>query len=262
MKKTMSDVAKLKEGRGSGEKDLYKPWIRAHEVTGQGINNRPLGWKTGREHQLLSNLEYSVFLAFEWDDNILDIREQFPLDQIKTINIANKLGVKHPSVNDEPIVMTTDFLLTVQEPKKRFYARTVKESKELQDERKLEKLEIEKIYFQEEGIDWGIITEKEMSMNFTNNMIFLHNHKAVDRLGDIDVVDTMIKICSDYLRRFPDNPLIQSLNAIDNQLNSEAGTALSLIKFMLANKIVKMDMFKERDFRSPANETLEWSENQ
>ncbi|MGP7816533.1 TnsA endonuclease N-terminal domain-containing protein [Niallia sp. 01092] len=53
-------------------------------------------------------MEYSGF--------IVDIREQFPLLPIEeTIIIAEELGIKHPTDPNtgEPVVMTTDFLVTV-----------------------------------------------------------------------------------------------------------------------------------------------------
>ncbi len=46
----------------------------------------------------------------------MDIREQFPLLPIEeTIIIAEELGIKHPTDPNtgEPVVMTTDFLVTV-----------------------------------------------------------------------------------------------------------------------------------------------------
>lgn len=51
----------------------------------------------------------------EITDDVIDIREQYPLLPLKdTLEIANELGIeqpKHPQTK-EPIVMTTDFLIT------------------------------------------------------------------------------------------------------------------------------------------------------
>ena len=43
-----------KEGRGQGEGEFYQPWLTVRDVSSRGQSNRPLGWKTGRAHRLLS----------------------------------------------------------------------------------------------------------------------------------------------------------------------------------------------------------------
>ena len=61
-------------------------------------------------------MERNYFYLTEYPDFVVDIREQFPLLPLEeTIVIADELGIKHPtdSKTHEPIVMTTDFLLTV-----------------------------------------------------------------------------------------------------------------------------------------------------
>ena len=60
--------------------------------------------------------------------------------------------------------MTTDFLITITNSGGTTHvARTIKPSKELENERTIEKFEIERSYWEERGIDWGIITEKEIA---------------------------------------------------------------------------------------------------
>lgn len=63
--------------------------------------------------------------------------------------IADELGIKHPTDSNtgEPIVMTMDFLLTVDKGQGVFeMARTVKMKDELLKERVLEKFEIDREY--------------------------------------------------------------------------------------------------------------------
>ena len=68
----------------------------------------------------------------------------------ETIVIADELGIKHPTdpKNGELIVMTTDFLLTLDRGQGAFEdARTIKMKDELMKERVLEKFEIEREFF-------------------------------------------------------------------------------------------------------------------
>lgn len=61
-------------------------------------------------------MERNYYYLTEYSDFVVDIREQFPLLPLEeTIVIAYELGIKHPidPKKHEPIVVTTDFLLTV-----------------------------------------------------------------------------------------------------------------------------------------------------
>jgi|HigsolmetaAR202D_1030399.scaffolds.fasta_scaffold01122_6 hypothetical protein len=103
----------LKEGRGTGDGANYRPWLTVYDVPSTGRSHRVYGIKTGRIHYLLSDGEWKSFIRFEFDDTVLDIREQFPLDRRQTMQAACKLGYKHPITTDgTPYVMTIDFLLT------------------------------------------------------------------------------------------------------------------------------------------------------
>ncbi|GGH79626.1 hypothetical protein JOD43_001737 [Pullulanibacillus pueri] len=64
----------------------------------------------------MSDLERNYFYLSEYPDFVVGIREQFPLLPLEeTIVTADELGIKHPTdpKTSEPIVMTTDFLLTI-----------------------------------------------------------------------------------------------------------------------------------------------------
>ena len=69
-------------------------------VTSQdrGFGESRCGWKHGRIHHLLSRPETNYFYCVEWEDRVVDIREQFPLlPQEDTQRIARSLGIKrHP----------------------------------------------------------------------------------------------------------------------------------------------------------------------
>ncbi len=47
---------------------------------------------TGRVHHLLSDIEFRSFLLFDWAEDVVDIREQFPLDRVATQRIAESMA--------------------------------------------------------------------------------------------------------------------------------------------------------------------------
>lgn len=139
---------RIASGFGQGEGVSYKPWLRITDVPSKGTCSIITGWRHAREHHLLSRNERNYFYCLEWQDEVLEIREQFPLLPLqRTLEIAASLGFKHPNDRGKPVVMTTDFFLVVREKDDsvRHLARTVKLSSELKKRRIQEKFEIERL---------------------------------------------------------------------------------------------------------------------
>src|SRR3990172_4233468 len=157
---------RLHEGRGQGRGATYKPWLTVQDVPSQGLAHRVKSWTTGRVHHLFSNLERDTFYLLDWAGGVIDIREQYPLLPLEeTEGIAEQIGVRHPTDprTRHSVVMTTDFLVDVQRADGIIQqARTVKPAGRLDNSRTLEKLEIERRYWQSRDVDWGIVTEREI----------------------------------------------------------------------------------------------------
>ena len=110
----------------------------------------------------MSNLELRYFLLLDWSEKTIDIREQFPLDEIsEAIGIADACGIRYPcdNVSGFPYVLTTDFLITVNGG---YVVRAIKPKTELQKLRVREKLEIERRYWLKRNVEWRIVTEDEI----------------------------------------------------------------------------------------------------
>jgi hypothetical protein len=163
----------IKKGRGKGTGSDYSPFIQAHDnkIASEGWLTRHKGWKTGRIHHTLSEHERKYLYYCEWVDEVVDIREQWPLLPVeKTIEIAKQIGVEHANIDGTPVVMTTDFRLTLKTANGFLdVIRTIKPNEKL-DKRTLELFEIERRFFAEEGIDWRIVT--------STNHLFLVNQFA------------------------------------------------------------------------------------
>jgi hypothetical protein len=76
--------------------------------------------------------------------------------------IADELGLEHPKnpKTKELEAGTTDFLITIKDfhGGTNLLARTLKFKDALFNKRVIEKFEIERIYYERQGIDWGIVT--------------------------------------------------------------------------------------------------------
>lgn len=167
----VSTKTKIKEHRGEGEGASYIPWILTREVKGNtGTSTILKDWKHGRQVHLLSQGELWAYYILRWRDDVIDIREQFPLDIEKTIVIADMLGFNHPKDNEH--YMTTDLLVTyLHGNKKSFTAYSVKPNNSMLDNRRcVEKLTIERIYWESKGIPFRLIFKDKLNPHLVNNI--------------------------------------------------------------------------------------------
>jgi len=238
---------RAREGRGQGKGVDYTPWLLIQDVPSQGLAHRVKGWKTQREHHFLSTLECDYFYVLEWSPLVSDIREQYPLLPLtETLAIAEDCGFRHPTDprTKEPIVMTTDFVITiVRDTRAVDCARAIKPSAQLQSERVLEKLEIERRYWQARQIDWSIVTEREIPRPFARNVKFLHNYLDIaDRLSltKREMRDLVVLLTQQVVEGHVS--LRRAAADCDKQLGFEPGTSLTVAYHLLAQRQWRVDM--------------------
>ena len=234
------------EGRGQGSGSDYIPWIRAHDINSIGLTTRAPGWKSGRIHHFLSKLEAHYFYCLEWADCVLDVREQFPLDYNATLKIAEDAGINYPWDRKTGFntVLTTDFLINVRESKGGSIqlARTVKYSKDLQSERVLEKFEIERRYWQELGVNWGVVTEYQVPSILVSNIMDCYEHRTLDQAINFDVQD--VELIASQIPSIAAEHLEYKLNRLsalfDELYSLEAGSTLAVLKHLVATKKIAL----------------------
>ena len=186
------------DGRGSGERAFYKPWILTRELKGASSRKiRVKGQLTGRVHHLLSDLEKKIFFLLEWRYNVYDIREQYPLlPNNATIRIAEENGLRHSKYpyTGLPIVMTTDFFVTkILDGQEKHIAICAKYSKDLGNKRVRQKIFIEKKYWEEQGIDFRIFTEKDINSIVIQNIIAFRDAYTCALTNKIDIIERIKK---------------------------------------------------------------------
>lgn len=241
------DEAKLArlftQGAGSGRGRDYKPWLTVRRVASSGRSNRPLGRTTGRVHHLLSDIERRAFLIYDWAENVTDIREQFPLDRAATQRIAGEMGVRHPSYPGDsvPVVMTTDLLLDVRiEGRDLLAARAIKPASALNDTRTLEKLEIERRFWAEREVDWGLVTERDLPPVLISNLEWLQGPWASEQWTSED--EQLARQLTQALPSFAQDRMSVFCAAMETELALPSGEALSLVRRLLATRRWRADL--------------------
>jgi len=237
--------ALIREGRGKGHGSDYKPWIFAQSVSVNSHKHRWLGKTTGREHHFLSNLEHEIGSICDWSEEVTDIREQFPLLPItETIEIASDLGIAHPSMRKKHqkvkyIVMTTDLVLDVRKDQSTILvARAIKPHGKLSDSRTLQKLEIERRYWERREIDWGIITDLDYNRTMARNIAdTLRHYQTLE--GRIELHATEIESLAHHLTdrvRTRDESLIKIIRDFEIEQGFPSGRGLDLAWYLIANR--------------------------
>jgi hypothetical protein len=67
----------LGDGIGLGYGQSYQPWLRAQDVRSHGNRSIVFGLKTFRNNHFFSSVESNLFFLAEFNDSVIDIREQF-----------------------------------------------------------------------------------------------------------------------------------------------------------------------------------------
>jgi len=225
-------VRMIKNGYGQGEGKNYKPFFKARDVPSQGECREVRGVITGRIHHLLSKLEYFVFILAERIDSVADLREQYALLPVEeTIEIAKKLGIRYPTIpySGAPCVMTTDLVIsTVNNDGMNLIPVSVKPSSKIIDStneknncqinKRLQKLAIEKVYWESRGWDWKLITEKSFSMIEANNVANIRKSLFLESIDN--VADRLLNFQEQFCREWrPERLLGELLNEIAFKAN-------------------------------------------
>lgn len=235
-----------KERRGEGNGENYTPWNKIQELHSTGRVSRSPSWKTNRVHHLFDDREIDLFFLFEWSDSIIDIKEQFPLiDLDLAMKIATDMGIEYPkdAKSGTPNVLATTFMLVVKEGDQIVEkARTFKQVKDL-GTKVAEILELEKRYFTAKGIDWGIITEKEVPTLLVENIEWIHSSYKLEATAEMS--EEELRHVSGVLKsklNTIDSTINKIATSLDKDMNLDDGTCLSLFKHLLARKEIIMDM--------------------
>lgn len=251
----------IKEGRGQGEGKDYKPWINVTDFPSQGRCARVKGIKTGRIHHFLSDIQREYFYLLEFDEaNIIyDIRESYPLlDFYDVVQDTQDLNTKYfkDKTTGFPYILTTTFLITIKSPNGgiEYVARSVKAASELERKTTLEKLEMERRYWEVKSIDWSIITEKDINSVKVKNIEWVLSsiHVISDMgLSEQEIIEFGAAL---QLRLYSNkNSSIRSITTgLEADYALDEGLGLFLFRYLVAIKAVKLNMSIPIDLNSPA----------
>ena len=248
----------IREGRGQGVGKNYKPWTNAYEFSSRGRATRLFSKKTNRIHQLHSDNQYRAFLLFEFNERVIDIRESFPLlDVLEVVDDQDDLRFDRfvDKETGQPYVLTTNFLLTIKDENgnERYVARSIENTTELNKKVTFERLEIERRYWLAKGIDWKIMTQKDLSRQLAKNIEWvretLFDEKGKSNEDEASRLYSLLKTNQHLILR-------EALRLFDKMEELDSGTALFLFRYLIATHQIQVDMFGKIDMSDKVENTL------
>lgn len=237
------------EGYGKGVGANYQPWVTVESFSSSGRSRRIWSPKTNRIHHLLSDVEYQLFLSLEWQLNIVDIREQYPLDRNLTQDVARSLSIRHPFYpgTQVPTVMSVDLLVTKQVGAERVLeAYNAKRDDEAEDEKSLLKLEIQREYFEQMGIPHHVIYHSQIPKQIINNIDWIR--EALVKPGEEEprpgYYGAMSARMAAELAQIPNrsSTLAHYCKDFEAKHGLERGTGLRTARMLMHDRILKASL--------------------
>jgi hypothetical protein len=245
-------------GFGEGEGANYKPWETPRSAPSHGKTHRIYGEKVGRMHLLLSDRELWCWYLLEWNPEVRDIREQYPLHELaETQEIAAELGYTHPvqtrkvkgiTVREDKII-TVDFLVTLAEAtgQARTVALSVKTADQLRDPteqmRVFEKEEITRRFWERRGIPFRIVTEAQLPSVLVENLSLVLSYRDLAGHGIPEgQVDALLAHLYDRFADAEGVPVNRVCAMVDERLGLRRGSAVRLVWHAIATRAWSVDL--------------------
>lgn len=148
--------------------------------------------------------------------------------------------------------MTTDFLVTtLKDGQHEHVARILKYKKDLMDERVLEKFEIERVYWERQGVEWGIVTELEVPKIMAHNIAFVHSYADLSMLEGFeecsayDIEDMSIYFIQALLAQ--KKTIKEIAKEMEKDFGMVVGCGLSTFKYLVMTKVIEINLKEKLD---------------
>ena len=167
---------KIEEGRCQGFGPDYVPFFKANEDRSWGTAAAIYDPFEGRQVHTMSTTETAFYYQTRWDPELLHIREQFLLD----IDLINVIRMEFGLVKVSSYY-TTDFLFDYRDGTQRAYSIKYSQSefdpesrkyrgREETYQRMLIRQNIEKVYWESQGVDFSIVTREDVNIVLSSNV--------------------------------------------------------------------------------------------
>ena len=148
--------------------------------------------------------------------------------------MAIAAGIDHPSTNGVMHTMSSDFMVNTSNTFQPKFVLQAKYAQAIQDSRTIEKLELERRYWQQKEVPWLVITDQDIPKVVFQNISWLYPAQR-DELNE-DVVLDRHKFYSYQFKQSPDKTIIEIAKKLDVEYKMSVGESLLEIRQLLARR--------------------------
>lgn len=198
--------------------------------------------------------EKHLYISKLFESNVVEIKEQYPLDYVLTQEIADTLGVIHPRkhLTGELTVVTTDLLITYRDENRSEYrvAYAFKYSIGGRNQtRTNQKLEIAETYWKRFGVRSEQILRDDVSKDKAHNLInYLDKY---DKDICINEINEFVTTLLDDVIKHPSHTLRESLGATSASLHIEPSYSMTLFANAIFKNALPIDLMQEIKLHKP-----------
>lgn len=249
----------IARGFGQGIGITYKPWFKVRDVPSRGRAKRVRGIVVPRIHHLLSGGEYNHFLFAEFQPDVIDIREHIALlPRSETLEIAQALGIRHPiyPTTKIPVVMRSDLALTKTTSNgSRELVLCIIPASNLTPgtrglRRTVEKLKIERAYWERRCVVWRLATEHELDPTLIANLDRLRMWVAALEVPDNPLlVERVVKLIA--LKEYCGGSVRQTIEYLAGGLSESFEVAYTHLARAIWSHRLPIDLSRPFEMDSP-----------
>lgn len=234
--------------------------LKVSTFSSLGRATRMFSYKTGKIHHLMSDNQLRTFLLLEWSDKIMDIKTNIILDDLEIYldeEIEDlRLDIFKDKESGKTYDLYTNFLVTVDKGvDKENIAISVKNSSNLSKKNTIEKLEIERRYWNKRHIKFYIVTDKELNRQEVNNINWCRE-ALIDKsiLNKVYLSEELFV----FIQKHRNELLNEILDLFDEINNLKLGTSLFIFRYLIAIKKIKVNMKEKININKEISNIVEF----
>lgn len=208
-------------------KENYEPWLSEREFSGQGALIILKSCLFERNYVVFSKLQEMVLLQLLYQDNIVDIREHYPIF----------------STGDDKVICTT-FLISRRNENGQVIDEAISAIKTINQANK-KRISFQMEFWENRGITYKVVTETDLigQENHIYNYKLLYPLRCNRMKYETDKENPLCKEIIEQITRYDGEIRIDKL--IDNTEGQERFKKIEWIKILVAHGVVEMDWSKK-----------------
>ena len=250
-------------GRGSGERGEYKSWLTTDDISPnfkEAAQITSCDWIIDdvRSVHLIGTLDIGFFHEMKWERDIVDIREYYPLDSARTLQIAKELKIAHnkDKITKIPIFMVSNFLVTYEKQGKQYSEAIITSwSDKVSSKRFQNQLKIFKKYWSEKGVEVRLITENDINWTAARNHSKLFHMKTANHyILDQEECEVTVNKLNLYQKKYPTMTISEFTKEVAEDVFLTPGQILCALEFLIANRVIEFQYtVEEYNYNLPIN---------